>query len=68
MRSFPDTRSIEYLQRLGANVLVIHELRAGSDKYGQALERLARDPKIEVIGTGQDSGGRIAFFRLAPGP
>ena len=68
MRSFPDTRSIEYLQQLGANVLVIHELRAGSDKYGQALERLARDPKIEVIGTGQDSGGRIVFFRLAPGP
>jgi hypothetical protein len=68
MRTFPDTGSIQYLQRIGVTVLVIHELANAPRKYEGALERLARDPKIEVIGTGQDGGARVAFFRLAPGP
>ena len=68
MRSFPDTRSIAYLQRTGATVLVLHELPKAPDVYGRALERLVRDPKTQVIGTGYDAGARVVFFRLAPGP
>jgi len=68
MRSFPDTRSIAYLQRTGATVLVLHELPKAPDVYGRALERLVRDPKTQVIGTGYDAGTRVVFFRLAPGP
>jgi hypothetical protein len=66
MRSFPDTRSIAYLQRVGATVLVLHELPEAPHLYQAALERLGRDPKIQVIGSGLDAGTRIAFFRLAP--
>jgi len=66
MRSFPDSSSIRYLQRLGATVLVIHELPLRQKSYIEAVERLARDPKIEVIASGRDSGLRITFFRLAP--
>jgi hypothetical protein len=68
MRSFPDTGSIAYLQRLGATVLVLHELPEAPRLYERALERLARDPKIQVIGTGTDGGARVTFLRLAPGP
>jgi hypothetical protein len=67
MRSFPNSGSIRYLQRLGATVLVIHELPGRPKLYEKAIERLGRDPKIEPIATGRDSGLRITFFRLAPG-
>jgi hypothetical protein len=68
MRSFPDSRSIEHLQSMGATVLVVHDPQHGTDEYERALERLARDPKVQVIGSGVDAGARVAFFRLAPGP
>jgi len=68
MRSFPDTGSIEYLQRSGATVLVLHESPKMRHVYERAIERLARDPKIQLIGSGMDAGTRIAFFRLAAAP
>jgi hypothetical protein len=66
MRPFPDSSSIRYLQRLGATVLVIHELPHRPRLYEEAIERLGRDTKIEPIVSGRDSGLRITFFRLAP--
>jgi hypothetical protein len=66
MRSFPDSRSLAYLQRVGATVLVIHENRHSPARYQRALERLARDPKVRPLGTGVENGARVAFFRLLP--
>ncbi len=66
VRSFPDRRSIEYLQRAGATVLVVHENRHSPEGYQRALERLARDPKIQPLGNGIDRGSRVTFFRLLP--
>jgi hypothetical protein len=66
MRPFPSSRSIRNLQQLGATVLVIHELPHRPKLYEEAVERLVRDRKVEVIATGRDSGLRITFFRLAP--
>jgi hypothetical protein len=66
VRSFPDSRSIEYLQRVGATVLVVHENRQLPQRYQRALERLARDPKIQPLGSGVDGGSRVTFFRLLP--
>jgi hypothetical protein len=53
---------------MGATVLVVHDPQHGTDEYEKALERLSRDPKVQVIGSGVDAGARVAFFRLAPGP
>ena len=66
VRSFPDRRSIAYLQQVGATVLVIHENRHSPARFQRALERLARDPKIQPLGTGVENGARVAFFRLLP--
>jgi hypothetical protein len=66
MRSFPDSRSIQYLQQQGATIVVVHELPGAPNVYGRAMERLVRDPKVQVIASGIDSGTRVTFFRLAP--
>jgi hypothetical protein len=66
VRSFPDSRSIAYLQQVGATVLVVHENRHSPARYLRALERLARDPKVQPLGSGVENGARVTFFRLLP--
>jgi hypothetical protein len=63
-RSFPDTRSLAYLQERGANILVVHEVPGRPDLYAEALERLARDPNVRVLAQDRDAGRRVTFFRL----
>lgn len=64
MRSFPDTATLRYLQRAGATVLVVHEVPGSRPSYDYALERLARDPNVQVLAQDRDAGRRVAFFRL----
>jgi hypothetical protein len=68
MRTFPDTGSLEYLQRQGVTVLIVHEPegQGGSELYDQALQRLGRDEHVGLIAQGWDAGRRISFLRLAP--
>jgi hypothetical protein len=66
MRSFPDTGSLEYLQRAGATVLIVHEVTGSRPSYEYAVERLTRDPKIMVWAQDTDAGSRVTFFKLAP--
>ena len=49
-------------------MLVVHELPEAPHVYQRALERLARDARIQPIGTGTDAGSRVALLRLVPGP
>jgi hypothetical protein len=66
MRSFPDTGSLEYLQRIGVTVLIVHEpADDGAEVYAKAIARLERDEHVDLISTGLDAGRRIAFFRLS---
>jgi hypothetical protein len=64
MRSFPDTNTLRYLQRAGATVLVVHEVQGSRPSYDYALERLARDPNVQVLAQDRDAGQRVTFFRL----
>jgi hypothetical protein len=64
MRSFPYTGSIDYLRQKGANVLVLHEISGSRPSYDEALERLAREPGVQVFAQGLDVGSRVTFVRL----
>ena len=64
MRSFPDGNSIQYLQRAGATILVVHDVPNSRVPYRDAFDRLARDPAVRVLAEDHDSGRRVAFFRL----
>jgi len=66
VRSFPDSRSIAYLQRRGATVLAIHDEPHSRPSFAYAIERLARDPDVALIATDRDGDGRVVFFRLKP--
>ncbi len=66
MRSFPDTNSIKYLQEQGATILILHEVAGSRPSYKYAIERLVRDPKVQVIAHHHDAGSRVMFFRLLP--
>lgn len=68
MRSFPDTGSIAYLQRLGATILIVHEVPGTRPSFEYAVERLVRDPKVRVIAQDRDAGLRVFFFELLPEP
>jgi hypothetical protein len=65
MRSFPYTGSIDYLRQKGVNVLVLHEINGSRPSYEEALERLAREPGVQVFAQGVDAGSRVTFIRLA---
>ena len=64
MRSFPDGNSIQYLQRAGATILVVHEDPNSRVPYEAAFDRLARDPAVRLLAEDVDAGRRVAFFRL----
>ena len=66
MRSFPDTNSIRYLQDRGATILVVHDVPGSRPSYERAVERLVRDPKVQVIARDSDAGSAVMFFRLLP--
>jgi hypothetical protein len=66
MRSFPDTGSLEYLQRRGATVLVVHEVAGSRPSYEYAVDRLGRDPRVRLWAQDTDAGSRVTFFRLSP--
>lgn len=68
MRPFPDTGSLDYLQRLGVTVLIVHEPDPpwGPEVYARAVERLGRDQYVGLIAHTMDSGRRVSFFRLSP--
>ena len=67
-RSFPDTASLQHLQRSGATVLVVHEVSGREASYQYAVERLARDPNVRVLAQDWDAGRRVTFFRLLGAP
>jgi hypothetical protein len=64
MRSFPDSGTLNYLQRVGATVLVIHERPNRTAAFNRAALRLLRDPKIQLIAEGREDGRRVLFVRL----
>ena len=66
VRPFPDDGSLRHLQRAGATVLVVHEVKGSQPSYEYAIERLALDPRIMVWAQDTDAGSRVTFFRLAP--
>ena len=68
MRSFPDTRSLRILRQRGATILILHEVDRTRGRYAAAVERLMRDPYVQPIAQDRDGTGRVAFFRLLPGP
>ena len=68
VRPFPDDGSLRHLQRAGATVLVVHEVKGRQPSYEYAIERLALDPRIRVWAQDTDAGSRVTFFRLAPDP
>lgn len=65
-RTFPDTGSLQHLQRAGATVLVVHEVQGSRPSFEYAVERLTRDPNVRVLAQDIDGGGRVIFFRLSP--
>ena len=65
MRTFPDTGSLEYLQRAGATVLVVHEAKDSRPSFEYAVDRLTRDPNIRVLAQDTDGERRVIFFRLS---
>jgi hypothetical protein len=66
MRAFPYTRALNYLRRRGATVLVVHEVPGLRPSFEATLERLHREPGVNLVGRGLDAGDRVAFFRLDP--
>jgi hypothetical protein len=66
MRTFPDTGSLQYLQRAGATVLVVHEVEGSRPSFEYAVDRLTRDPNVRVLAQDVDGDGRVMFFRLSP--
>jgi hypothetical protein len=66
MRAFPYTSALNYLRERGATVLVVHDLDGTRPSYEDALERLHREPGVQLIGSGMDAGHRVSFFRLLP--
>jgi hypothetical protein len=66
MRAFPDTATIAELQRRGATVIVVHEVRHSRPSYGDAFSRLIRDPNVRVLAEEKEGDSRVAFFRLLP--
>lgn len=68
MRSFPYTPALRYLRSRGATVLVVHEYEWSRPRYDEAIERLHRDPLVQLIGQDRDAGSRVAFFKLLPEP
>jgi hypothetical protein len=66
MRTFPDGQSLDELRRRGATVLVLHEVKDSRPSYGFAVQRLLRDPNVQVLAEEKEGGRRVAFFRLAP--
>ena len=67
MRSFPYTRALRELKRRGATVLIVHDVPGSRPAYTQAVERLVRDPSIQVIAEDMDAERRVIFLRLLPG-
>jgi hypothetical protein len=68
MRTFPDKGSLKYLRRIGATVLVVHDVPKSRPSYAYTLERLNKDPNIHVMFQGWDAGSRVTFFRLENDP
>jgi hypothetical protein len=66
MRTFPDTGSLNELQRRGATVIVVHEVQESRPSYAYAVQRLLRDPKVQALGEEKDGDRRVSFFRLTP--
>jgi len=64
MRAFPFTPALTYLRQRGATVLVVHEVAGTRPSYEQAVERLHREPGVNLIGDGLDGGARVSFFRM----
>jgi hypothetical protein len=65
MRAFPDTATIEELQRRGATIIVVHEMEHSRPSYSEAVARLMRDPSVHVMAEDKEGDRRVAFFRLA---
>jgi len=66
MRDFPYTPALVDLRRRGATVLILHDVEGSRPSYVQAVERLVRDPSIQVIAEDMDAGRRVIFCRLLP--
>jgi len=64
MRSFPYTPALAELQRRGATVLIVHDVEGSRPSYEVTIERLVRDPRIQVIAEDRDAGRRVLFCRL----
>src|SRR5262249_44921658 len=66
MRDFPYTPALAELRRRGATVLIVPDVPGSRPAYDQAVERLVRDPTIQVIAKDMDAERRVMFFRLLP--
>jgi hypothetical protein len=64
MRSFPYTPALAELRRRGATVLIVHEVPGSRPSYKEAVERLVRDPRVQVLAEDMDAGRGVMFFRL----
>ena len=67
MRDFPYTPALADLRRRGATVLDPSRVEGSRPSYVQAVERLVRDPSIQVIAEDMDAGRRVIFCRAPSG-
>lgn len=61
---FPDDLSIEYLKKRGVDLIVVHGVLLGADRYGEVTSALLERPDVEATAQFDEPMGSDMVFRL----
>ena len=64
VRGFPDDHAIDYLQRRGVDLIVIHGALLGAARYGQVTDALLAHPALEPMVQFDEPGGSDMVYRI----